>query len=125
MSTTDTNPASRREVWLSVALAVARDGLPAPDVSMSPLDYEHTPYVYITLHQHSDALAWARHYGVEPSHHTREDLGTHYVVAEFQRDGWWMHLRGVEPLPSPTALEVVAAILTPDAEMLPAELVSA
>ena len=125
MSTTEVNPASRREVWLSIALAVARDGLPIPTSVRISDNGAHRPWLYLNFDQHADTEGWARHYGATTRAHDREDLGNRYWTAEADAEGWHLYIEGNEPLPSPTAAHVVEAILTPDSAALPAELVSA
>jgi hypothetical protein len=127
MSDTDSVPASRREVWLIIALAVARDELPAPDIRLSDRDYNGRPYVYVQLDRHDDARRWA--YWLDCNltddleYIERPDLGRKYVKVTIERAGWRMYVEGIEALEAPPpemvaslAAEVAAAILTPDAE---------
>jgi hypothetical protein len=134
MSEITVTPATRREVWLSIALAVAHNGLPEPErltfhrwVDHTRPDGEGREYrvLHIICDSHTAALAWMRWLGVEDSasRHDRADLGIRYLTSSDHvrtiRDGWVWNISGEEPLPTPAAeklaAEVAAAVLTPDA----------
>lgn len=138
MSDRKTNPVSRREVWLDIALGIARDGLPEPrDVSMYPTACGIpflAPFVTLTFDTHAASDAWARWLGVAQH---EDKLFEHYKptprirrrYSSHDRGGWSWEIEGYESVAeagsSPLAEQVVAAILTPDAVSLPAELVAA
>jgi hypothetical protein len=136
MSEITVTPATRREVWLSIALAVARDGLPEPErltfnqwVDHTRPDGEGREYrvLHIICDSHTAALAWMRWLGIEDSasRHDRTDLGIRYLTSSDHvrtiRDGWVWNISGEEPLPTPAAeklaAEVAAAILIPDVDL--------
>jgi len=135
MSDTNTNPASRREVWLTIALAVARDGLPEPRSVETYLQRGRgdLPFLVIVLDSHSAADAWARWLGVtefnDKVHDQYKPPRIKRSYAWYDRAGWSWQIEGYESVSevdaSPLAEQVVAAILTPDASSLPAELVAA
>jgi hypothetical protein len=128
MSEITVTPASRREVWLTVALAIARDGLPEPErltfnqwVDYTPPDVEGREYrlLHLTFDSHAAALEWLRWLGAEDKarRHDRADLGTRYLTTDhvrIVRDGWVWTVSGEEPLPTAAgekvAIEVAAAL---------------
>ena len=109
---TDTKvPQSRREVWLNIALAVARDGLPEPQaLSMNP---DHLVCMY--LDTADECRAWADWLGIEDSPRWQtKDNGTSSVWYHGDRFGWPWQISAFD-LPSKTlAAQVAEAILTPD-----------
>ncbi len=116
MSQTETNPISRRDIWLRIALAVAKDGLPEPDVSLGDGVQYH--YVSLRFDRHSHARDWARWLGVEVHTYDRPDLDSRYVKCDANLHGWRLDVAAAEPIPvgdPDLAAQVAAAILTPDA----------
>ena len=113
-------PISRRDAWLTVALAVARDGLPTPE---SLHIYEYGAVVIDCL-THADADAWAAHLDLHQEPDLTSSDGKRLIRrwdSEPGRNGYLWMIRANAPVdpPSPLAAEVVAAILTPDAASLP------
>jgi hypothetical protein len=125
MSNHQDNPTSRREVWLTVALAVAR-GLPEPRrlylYDRSVDGWTSGPTVYLELSDHASAARWATWLGCDESKITLPLPGGRvHVTYDGVRDGWFWTVESIEAtpvVPAPTALaaQVVVAILTPDAE---------
>lgn len=124
----------RRELWLTIALAVARDNLPEPEISHGDGVSSDTRYMYLQFYRHSDAIRWANHLDPNPVivYSERPDLGNRYAKAEIVRDGWRIYIVGIEPIESShpelaaaivwqlegrhDAARVVEAVLTPDVE---------
>jgi hypothetical protein len=123
-------PKTRRDVWLSVALAVAQ-GLPATK-HMRLHDASDPDWVRaggdgslasLDLSTHAEARQWAAHLDLLDSASTQThpdgDRGLYYSGV---RDGWSWSISAIEPSEPSTselAAQVVAAILTPDASNLP------
>lgn len=81
MTTVDTpaQPMSRRDVWLTVALAMAKDGLPGPrsvdirdDILTVHIEFEHGRL--------GDAQRWAEHLGLERDDDVTTTDGTKVIV---------------------------------------------
>lgn len=106
--TEDKVPQDRREVWLNVALAVARDGLPEPMECTLYADHA-PPSVWLRFDTDGQAQLWAEHLGLA--------AGPGYLGERVgMRDGWRWYVRPcctatgtVEP--SALADEVAAAIV--------------
>jgi hypothetical protein len=119
-TTQDTQTAmSRRDLWLTIALAIARDGLPEP-VDLSVHDDYH--FVYLRLSRHADTHPWAQWFGIADNHRTydREDLGSRHVRYNGLRHGWSVEVSADEPIPTAggdadLAAQVVEAIGHADA----------
>ena len=110
-------PASRRELWLRIALAVAEHGLPEPDIRLG----DGKTYAYLRFNRHSHAATWGLWLDVPGRHYDRPDLGTRYLDYNAVKWGWRLDVSGCEPLPAADdgelAAKVVSAILAPDAEV--------
>lgn len=125
MSHQESNPKSRREVWLSVALAVARDGMP------EPIDFDvdqagHSAYLRAAGRAEFDR--WVAHLGVKVIEPMLSSDGVRNLLrarANRDADGWYWTVQAyvpidAEPEPSDLAEQVVAAILA-DADDLPSD----
>jgi hypothetical protein len=115
------NPKSRREVWLSVALAVARDGMPEP---CSLNLYADVARISIDAGTLADFSRWATHLGVKVQDRLRSGDGQRWIYRASGplADGWhWgvnVSVPVGDPEPSPElAAQVVSAILDPDADL--------
>jgi hypothetical protein len=117
MSDQESNPKSRREVWLSVALAVARDGMPEPQ-NLTFYDGNNR-IVCIALHTHEAVRDWCAALNFDdPSKFSLN--GSLWGFGD--RDGWAWQIKCHRPEPpvaesSALAKQVAAAILLPDAEV--------
>lgn len=105
----ENDTASSRQMWLSIALAVARDGLPVP----GRLGL-HNNIVSMSLETHDDVRKWAAHLGLGECRINVGGDGSLWAP-HFERDGWSWQVYCHRPA-EPTALaeQVVEAILTPD-----------
>jgi hypothetical protein len=103
----ETAPISRRDVWLTIALAIARDGLPTPTEQKTITAYSGQPMLVLDVEHRSDAAAWAAYLGIEIRdwHETAECLSTWGYFR-----GWRTNVRCTAADPSPIAAELVAAI---------------
>lgn len=130
MSEYQDNPTSRREVWLTVALAVAR-GLPEPwhlyMYDQSVVGWTSHEYVELQFSDHVSAGRWATWLNCDASKRTL-NLPDGREVVDYcgTRDGWSWRIESlvdVPAVPAPTALaaQVVVAILTPDAGLAVSE----
>jgi len=126
--TSDTvTPASRREVFLRIALAVAKDGLPEPQSLRFNVSTDgQRQMVSLALASHAAATAWAKHLGVADQMEVREygpptvrepirTLATAWRSTDgFPGPGWTVYVEADEPAePAATtelAAEVTAAI---------------
>ena len=103
--TEDKVPQPRREVWLSIALAVARDNLPEPMELTLYADHS-PPAVWVRFDAVNEARLWWDHLGFTDS--PFPDRG--------EINGWRWYVRHAEPVvpapvePSALADEVVAAV---------------
>lgn len=119
MSDQESNPKTRREVWLNIALAVARDGMVEP---IGLTMYDESRIIALTLHDHDGVRDWCAALGLDEPKLNATD-GSLWGFGD--RDGWGWQVRCHKPAPvvesSPLAEQVAAAILLPDAPELPAE----
>ena len=119
-------PADRRKVWLTIALAVAKNGLPEPAKIECATSYDGRPVARLGFDSHAAARRWAEHLRCLP----RERWQDHLQLAEPKRSvyyhtdpdaltGWRWTIEGEQPLVvemhSELAAQVVAAIKS-DAE---------
>lgn len=73
-------PATRRDVWLTIAVAVARDGLPEPpSVDL----YEDVRIASLAFPDVADVTAWAAYLDA-----TREEAAPRLTVLFADRAGW-------------------------------------
>lgn len=130
MSDQESNPKSRREVWLSVALAVARDGMPEP-IDFDVDQAAHSAYLRAAGRPEFDR--WVAHLGLKVFEPMPSSDGVRNLLrareANRAADGWYWSVQAYVPIdakpePSELAEQVVAAILTPDADELPAAVAS-
>lgn len=112
MSDQESNPKSRREVWLSVALAVARDGMPEPEtVSV------HDDIVALNLDNHADVRTWCEHLNFDDMRINSQNGGL-YGYGHLHGWSWHVHCHQPDrPADGELARQVAAAILLPDAEV--------
>jgi hypothetical protein len=120
-------PQSRREVWLQIALAVARDGLPEPLTLdfIEPAHARDSRIVSIRLDRHADSARWAAHLGLGEPRMRQAGTDDGSTVADYglpsvaSLPGCILNLHSTErvdePVASDLAAQVVAAILAPDA----------
>jgi len=120
----DTTPtASRREVFLTIALGVAKHNLPAPELISL-----HTTYSGADLDIDQDvagAVAWSEYLGIpfDRTAPTNDGLRTIHVWYG-KRDGWSWHIRTVVPNPvvdTDTALGLADRVVEAIAETLKAD----
>lgn len=100
-------PMSRRDVWLTVALAIARDGLPAPQ------DLRHHPGGWYILEADTaaDARAWGEHLGLANRHYDGHAWAADWHGHSPLLGGADVSVRCMsEPALSPLAEQVIAAV---------------
>ena len=105
----ENDTAASREVWLTIALAVARDGLPTPRHFSV-----HDRIIGLSLETHTDLRKWAEHFGLDESRIHLDSEGGLWAP-HFVRDGWSYQVACYQPNESPTgpsslAEELVEAI---------------
>jgi hypothetical protein len=114
-----TPPATTRELWLTVALAIAEDGLPEPKRFGFNLSGDGPGIVSLNLTSHVDARRWTEWLGLQIDDRppiTHPDLPITMTGHYGSRSGWTWHIDGREPVSLPSAPEsdlaaqVVAAI---------------
>lgn len=109
------NTASRREVWLSIALAVAK-GLPEPE--RLGLQDDDAAIVSMTLPTHDGVRQWATHLGLGECE--ANPLDGSLWAPHCRRDGWSWQIRanGRPSVAAESSLaeQVVSAIPAPDAD---------
>lgn len=106
------SPVSLRDMYLHLALLVAGEGLPAPGyVNLNP-NFDRGPTAFMTFSSRLDEDRWR-------SRFQDKDYRCEYL-------GWRLNLTSHEPestggKPDPVVAEALAAaLLTPDAESVPA-----
>ena len=119
-----TAPLNRREMWLQIALAVARDGLPDPkDVSFyadAPGDAPFSdglPYGCVTLTADTAAQAarWAEWAGIGSRQvGTGNALATHFSGAR-ARGGWFWNMSGAGLVQADDAVTAIETALATEA----------
>jgi hypothetical protein len=112
----ETKPASRREVYLTVALAVAQ-GLPEPwsvrlyDATVRGWPQSNGPLVAIELTTHADATAWAAWLGCEDNKREYTFGDSIHVAYSDSRYGWdWRVESTIDSAPVVVEADAAAAI---------------
>lgn len=111
-----TTALSRRDIWLTIALAIAKHGLPAP----TRVGLNDSPSVDIDVDTPADAAAWSAHLDVTeqlrviPTHDRQRQIITY---SGRRGDGWLWWITTSEPIPTTDttdlAAQVVEAIVSP------------
>jgi hypothetical protein len=120
---------SCRDVFLTIALAVARDGLPEPRMLSFQQDTPNGDCVHLRFDSHADGHQWGKWIGDTTGDGHWQDMHGVRSLSYWNTDGplgWFWNVDATEPLDAPPpsadelAQQVASAILTP-ADDLPSD----